>query len=125
MFLPRPAIRSAALLAAALLRVAYSVEYPTSLADAGISVPASDGVKTVVINDFSYQPATLEIHVGDTVEWKNVDIVPHTATATNGKTFDSGRIVKGGTWRFTFTRKGTYNYFCSLHPNMIGELVVE
>lgn len=68
-------------------------------------MPPSGDLKTVVIDHFKYQPDTLEIHVGDTVEWKNVDIVPHTASAVNRKAFDSGSIAKGSSWPFTFTRK--------------------
>ena len=98
------------------------------LASSGAAVTfvhASGELKTVEITGFKYQPETLTIHEGDTVEWKNVDIVPHTATALNRKPFDSGSIATGVSWRFTFIRKGTYDYFCTLHPNMKGKLVVE
>lgn len=91
----------------------------------GAQAFANGEVKTVVINHFKYQPDTLTIHVGDTVEWKNIDIVPHTATAMDKKSFDSGLIATGNSWRFTFTRTGTYNYECTLHPNMKAKLVIQ
>ncbi len=82
-------------------------------------------VNTVVINQFKYQPETLTVNAGEVVEWRNDDIVPHSATAVDKKTFDSGRIVKGATWRFTATKKGTFDYFCTLHPNMKAKLIVQ
>jgi plastocyanin len=64
------------------------------------------------------------VKVGDTVEWKNADIVAHTVTAVN-KSFDSGVIPSGGTWKLVAKKRGNFNYFCALHPNMKAKLVVE
>jgi len=75
-------------------------------------------VTTIVISQFKYQPDTLTVRVGEIVEWKNVDIVPHTATAVKPRAFDSGRIADGASWRLTTRRRGTYEYTCTLHPNM-------
>jgi len=83
---------------------------------------------TVVIRDFKFEPATLTVDAGDTVEWKNDDIVPHTVTADGEgqKTaFDSGTIQTGAAWRSVARNKGTYNYTCTLHPNMEGKLIVQ
>jgi len=83
---------------------------------------------TVVIRDFKFEPATLTLDAGDTVEWKNDDIVPHTATADGGgqkPEFDSGTIHTGAAWRSVTRNKGRYNYTCTLHPNMEGKLIVE
>jgi plastocyanin len=103
----------------------YSASDPASVG-AGKSLAFANGeVKTVLINHFKYQPDTLAVHVGDTVEWKNIDIVPHTATTAGKKSFDSGRIATGASRRFTFNRKGTYDYECTLHPNMKAKLVVQ
>jgi plastocyanin len=82
-------------------------------------------VSTVIINQFKYQPDTLTVNAGDVVEWKNDDIVPHTATAVDKKAFGSGRIVKGLSWRFTANTKGTFDYLCTLHPNMKAKLIVQ
>lgn len=79
---------------------------------------------TVVINTMKFQPETLTVNRGDTIIWKNIDIVPHTATAIN-KAFDSGRLVKGASWKFTPQKSGTYEYFCTLHPNMKAKLIVQ
>ena len=58
-------------------------------------------------------------HLGEVVEWKNEDIVPHTAAADTGVAhkpiFDSGTINTGAAWRYVPRKKGTYNYTCSYH----------
>jgi plastocyanin len=83
---------------------------------------------TVVIREFKFEPATVTVHAGDTVEWMNDDIVPHTATAEGDgqKPFwDSGIIQTGAKWRYVARMKSTYNYICTLHPNMEGKLIVQ
>jgi amicyanin len=72
----------------------------------------------------AYLQARLRIKVGTTVEWTNNDPFPHTVTATD-KSFDSGLIQPGKTYRHTFTKAGTFNYFCVPHPFMKGLVVVE
>jgi plastocyanin len=102
-----------------------------SLASAG--QPANSGsalpkVVTVVIREFKFVPANVTVHVGDIVEWKNEDIVPHTATADGAAqkpAFDSGTIRKGAAWRYFARKKGAYNYTCTFHPNMKGKLIVQ
>jgi plastocyanin len=101
---------------------------PSSAQEAAQSAKPADAVgkvNTVVINHFKYQPDTLTVNAGDIVEWKNDDIVPHSATAVDKKAFDSGRIVKGASWRFTANKKGTFDYLCTLHPNMKAKLIVQ
>jgi len=85
----------------------------------------ADKANTVVINQFKYQPDTLTVNAGEVVEWRNEDIVPHTATSKDGKTFDSGKLAKGKSWRFVTSQKGTFDYFCTLHPNMKAKLIVQ
>ena len=77
----------------------------------------------VAIQDFAFSPQVLEIPVGTTVTWTNNDTSQHTATANDGS-FDSGILAQGGTFSFTFDTPGTYDYICSLHPNMTGQIVV-
>jgi len=83
---------------------------------------------TIEIREFKFEPASVTVHTGDTVEWKNDDIVTHTATADGGgqkPIFDSGNIPTGTAWRHVAQQKGTYSYTCTLHPNMHGKLIVE
>ncbi len=86
---------------------------------------ATSKVSTVLIRDLAYQPRSLRVKAGDTIEWKNADAIPHTATSVDGKTFDSGSIVKGTPWLYAAKHKGTYEYVCTFHPNMKAKLIVQ
>ena len=87
--------------------------------------------KTVnlAIQNFAYNPAALTINAGDTVIWKNLDTAPHTVTVKDLRIgqpgfFDSGSLGKDQTFSFTFTQKGTFNYNCIFHPEMVGTITV-
>ena len=83
---------------------------------------------TVTIRDYKFEPETVTVHEGDTVEWKNVDNVPHTATAdgqAQKPAFDSGSLSTGASWRYVAATKGTYNYICTFHKYMKGQLIVQ
>jgi plastocyanin len=84
---------------------------------------AKSRTHTVTLRGMKNLPATLVVRAGDTVVWKNEDVVPHTAT-DRGKRFDSGSIEPGGSWSYVARRKGTYFYYCAYHPNTKGKLVV-
>ncbi|MGH2794922.1 MAG: copper-containing nitrite reductase [Actinomycetota bacterium] len=71
----------------------------------------------------AFSPNTVEIKVGESVMWMNSDDVAHTATA-EGKAFDSGFVNPGQSFSFTFTKAGTFSYFCTPHPWMKGTVVV-
>ncbi len=76
----------------------------------------------VVMRNMKFDPSTLEVKVGDTVEWKNEDITPHTATSA---TFDSASIDPDQTWRHTFTESGNFPYTCTFHPQMKAAVLVK
>ena len=82
---------------------------------------ASD-VTQVSMRNLQFSPVTIEVKKGDVVEWKNDDLVPHTATSA---AFDSGTIVSGKTWRHTFTNAGNFSYVCTFHPAMKGVVNVK
>jgi plastocyanin len=88
------------------------------------SAVAAAETHQISISGFKYQPDVLTVHVGDTVEWKNADIVPHTVTAVD-KSFNSGAIKPGATWKFVVKKAGSFAYVCTPHPNMHGKLIVE
>lgn len=79
---------------------------------------------TVVIHNFAFQPTDLTVNVGDAIVWKNTDIVSHTVTAADGS-FDSGEIKPGKSWKLVAKKAGTFQYACSPHPNMQGQLTVK
>jgi plastocyanin len=84
---------------------------------------AAPATHRVTIDAFEFKPATLTVKQGDSVVWRNADPVPHSATAKG--TFDSGPLATGASWRYTATKKGRFDYVCTLHPTMKGVLVVE
>jgi plastocyanin len=75
------------------------------------------------IRNMAFAQTRLEVTVGTTVEWTNDDALPHTVTA-NDRGFDSGNMAPGKSYRHTFTKAGTFNYLCALHPFMKGVVVV-
>jgi plastocyanin len=77
----------------------------------------------VEVLDFSFAPGTIEVATGTTVRWVNSGIAPHTVTDRGGS-FDSGFLNTGEEFALTFDSAGTFEYFCTLHPNMVGTLVV-
>ena len=87
------------------------------------SAAGSASPSQVTIANFQFQPTSLTVHAGDTVAWENKDIVPHTVTDSGG-TFDSGSIAPGGSWSLK-TTPGSYQYVCTLHPNMKATLIVK
>lgn len=85
---------------------------------------AGGTVHTVTIDSFGFKPPSVTVQQGDTVEWRNTDPVPHTATGKEAG-LDSGDIPANGSYRFVARKKGRFAYICTLHPIMKGELVVE
>ena len=78
----------------------------------------------VVIQNFTFQPATLTVKAGTTVTWINRDDDPHTATDTE-KRFASKALDTGDRFSTEFTKPGIYNYYCALHPKMTGQIIVK
>jgi plastocyanin len=101
--------------------VLAALGYPVTSAPAD-QKPASK-THTVLIRRFRLVPQRLEVAAGDTIVWKNEDIVPHTATAN--EFFDSGELDKGQSWTYVAKQKGSFRYLCTYHPTMRGELVVK
>jgi plastocyanin len=102
---------------------------PLSTIEAGtvISIVGNSGSN-------SYNPNSIESKVGDILSWRNDDSSPHTVTSSSSSssssdnnsitTFDSGVLMRGETFSFTFDMEGEYSYFCTLHPNMVGTVMV-
>ncbi len=86
---------------------------------------------TVEIKDFSFNPASLAINIGDTVTWVNKDSAPHRVVFSSSPSgssqteFDSLNIATGGTASHKFATAGDYSYYCSIHPSMKGSITVK
>jgi plastocyanin len=79
---------------------------------------------TIGIKEFKYAPSRLTVPVGTTVTWVNQDEEPHTVMSTTGA-FSSPGLVNDDTFAQTFTKPGTYEYFCAIHPYMKATVVVK
>jgi plastocyanin len=87
---------------------------------------ATPAVLEVKIDNFSFAPATLTVGVGTTVIWTNRDDIPHTVVSTEDpKAFKSKVLDTDEKFSYTFTKPGTFSYFCSIHPKMTGTVVVK
>ena len=78
----------------------------------------------VTIDNFNFNPATLTVAAGSTVVWTNQDDVPHTVTSDEN-VFGSPALDSGEKFEFTFTKAGTFSYYCKVHPHMTGKVVVQ
>ena len=78
----------------------------------------------VKIDNFVFGPQAITVPVGTTVTWTNSDDIPHTAVSTDG-VFKSKVMDTDEKFSYTFTKPGTYSYYCSLHPKMTGQVVVQ
>jgi plastocyanin len=82
--------------------------------------------KEVKIDNFSFGPVTLTVPVGATVTWSNRDDIPHTVVSTDDpKAFKSKALDADEKFSFTFSKAGSYPYFCSIHPKMTGKVIVQ
>jgi plastocyanin len=80
----------------------------------------------VKIDNFTFGPAALTVPVGTTVTWTNKDDIPHTVVSTDDpKAFKSKVLDTDEKFSFTFSKAGTYPYFCSIHPKMTGKVIVQ
>jgi plastocyanin len=80
-------------------------------------------VHRVSMSNFKFTPETLDVRVGDTIEWDNTDFVLHTATADD-KAFDTGDVKASEAKRFVAEEKGRFSYACRYHANMKGTVIV-
>ena len=78
----------------------------------------------VKIDNFSFGPQTVTVPVGAMVTWTNHDDIPHTVVSTDG-VFKSKVRDTDEKFAYTFTKAGTYPYYCTIHPKMTGKVVVQ
>jgi plastocyanin len=76
------------------------------------------------VDNFSFAPETLTVSVNSTVTWVNKDDVPH-VIASNDGIFKSKALDTDEKYSYTFSKAGTYSYYCSVHPKMVGKIVVQ
>ena len=117
---PAPRRRRIALLLGAVGVASLLPATLTGLPGAGEAVvPAA-----VQIDNFAFTPATLTVTAGTTVTWKNDDDSPHRIGDKNG-TFKSAALDTDDTFSHTFAAPGEYPYICTIHPYMVGKIIVK
>ena len=79
----------------------------------------------VNIQNFAFSPQTLTISKGDKIVWTNNDPTTHTITSDDGNELDSGLIPSGESYSHTFDNSGGFNYHCSIHTMMKGNIIVK
>jgi len=108
--------------------VATAVMMALLLLAGSLRVAASDqpsaAPPAVRIDNFVFGPQTITVPVGTTVTWTNSDDIPHTTVSTDG-VFKSKVLDTDEKFSYTFSKAGTYPYFCSINPKMTGKVVVE
>jgi plastocyanin len=88
------------------------------------AVAAHDVTNAVTIDNFTFSPKELTVAVGTTVKWVNHDDIPHTVVEKK-TTFRSKALDTDDSYSFTFTSAGEFDYFCGLHPHMVGKVIVK
>jgi plastocyanin len=106
---------------AAVLGAAAAVPLGAAVLAAGeAATPA-----TITIDNFTFNPKGLTVNTGTTITWSNKDDIPHGIASTNNAFKKSKALDTDDSFSFTLTAPGTYQYFCYLHPQMTGTIVVE
>ena len=82
------------------------------------------GMAAVRIDNFNFTPTALTVTAGTTVTWTNDDDTPHTVREKDGK-FKSAALDTDDRFSQTFAAPGEYEYFCSIHPRMVGKIIVK
>lgn len=112
--------------AAAKLTRSLALSLALALAAAPASAEGEAGpaaANHVAIDNFVFTPAELTVKVGTTVTWTNDDDIPHVVLA-NDHRFRSKALDTGDGYSYTFAAAGRFDYFCALHPHMVGAIVV-
>lgn len=104
-------------------------EEPAGPTTHSVDIPAGTSVPGCEQSNACYSPADITINAGDTVEWINVDTAAHTVTGGSpaegpSGVFDSSLVMADAVYAFTFEETGNYDYFCMVHPWMVGSVSV-
>jgi len=90
---------------------------------ATLAAATPEGSTIVMSKDFMFAPTSLTVAAGSTVTWTNRDDEPHTVVSDSGL-FHSAALDTNESFSFRFEKPGTYRYMCTIHPRMVGTIVV-
>jgi|SRR5579872_7513952 len=89
-----------------------------------VQAAAPAATHDILVKGFMFNPTTITVKVGTTVRWTNQDGEPHTVVSDSGL-FRSGALDTKDTFTYKFDKPGTYRFLCSIHPQMVGTVVVQ
>jgi plastocyanin len=78
---------------------------------------------TVMLQQMKFTPGDLTAKVGDTIVWINNDLVDHNVTSLRANFFYSDTLKVGGSWKWVVTDSAAY--MCSIHPSMLGKILLK
>jgi amicyanin len=109
----------------ALVAAALGAATATMLAAVVLPGWADNPDLAVSMDNFTFTPPNLTVKAGTTVTWTNKDDIPHGIASSTNAFAKSRALDTNQSYSFTFTTPGTYQYFCYIHPHMVGAIVVE
>jgi plastocyanin len=89
-----------------------------------LASPETPSAGRITVKNFMFMPTSLTVKAGNTVTWENLDEEPHTVVSDTGL-FRSAAIDTKDSFSYKFAAPGTYHFTCSMHPRMVGTIVVE
>lgn len=96
----------------------------TSTADTSVDSSKAVASDSVTIENYAFGPDAIKVKVGTTVTWTNKDAVRHSVVGDNASMPNGPLFGKGETYKYTFTKVGTFTYYCGPHPYMHGSVIV-
>jgi plastocyanin len=90
----------------------------------GASLAQTAEPTRIMVKNFMFQPTSLTVKAGSTVTWTNMDEEPHTVVSSSGL-FRSNGLDTKDSFSYKFDKAGTYTFVCSIHPQMVGKIVVQ
>lgn len=103
-----------------------TISLPLAAAAMAVIWTASEAAvpNRIEVKDFTFVPITLTVNAGAEVSWVNKDDEPHTVVSDAGL-FRSGALDTEESFSFKFDKPGTYHFTCSIHPRMVGTIIVK
>jgi len=119
----KPTVRTCWMIPVASIAGFLALAGDVAIAEVETPGPAKAPVE-ITIDNFTFTPVEVTITPGTTVRWVNHDDIPHTVVETS-RIFSSKALDTDDSFSTTFTSVGSFAYFCSLHPNMKGRVIVK
>lgn len=110
----------ALLLALSLIATGVQLLHPVTANGQNVNASGTE----VRVDNFTFGPEAITVSVNSTVTWVNKDDVPHVIASTEG-VFKSKALDTDDKYSYTFSKPGTYPYFCAIHPKMVGKVIVQ